>query len=165
MRKRLPGYRTIRENWQLIYQFFWDSGYPKPQINVTQVFQHDGVYVVLERPCAKAQGPYASLSEALNKHGLLCVNGITVEVVCTVMEAKQLSKLLYCNESVGFKLKINGEQFQITPAGIFGRSRKLPARNCEVSPDSKPANTESELPSAIGAEGEPVCDDKGLLQR
>lgn len=156
MRKRLPGYRTIRENWQLIYQFFWDSGYPKPQINVTQVFQHDGVYVVLERPCAKAQGPYASLSEALNVHGMLRVNGLTVEVVCTVMEAKQLSKLLLCNESVGFKLKINGEQYQLTPARIFGRSRKLSASNCEVSPDSKPVNTASELPSAISALGKPL---------
>ncbi|MDP1559964.1 MAG: hypothetical protein Q8M16_01035 [Pirellulaceae bacterium] len=153
MRKRLPGYRTIRESWQLVYQFYWDSGYPRPEINVAQVFQQDGVYVVLERPCAKAQGPYSSLSEALEVHGFLCVNGITVEIVCTVMDAKQLSKLLYCDESVGFKLKINGEQFQLTPARIFGRSRKLSASNGEGSLDSKSVNAESELPSAVNALG------------
>lgn len=153
MRKRLPGYRTIRENWQLVYQFYWDSGYPRPEINVAQVFQQDGVYVVLERPCAKAQGPYSSLSEALEVHEFLYVNGLTVEVVCREMDAKQLSKLLICYEPVGFKLKINGEQFQLTPARIFGRSRKLSTSNGEVSLDSRSVNTESELPSAVNALG------------
>jgi hypothetical protein len=69
-------------------------------------------------------GPYATVTEAVQKHGLLYVVHSTKAIVCRRIETNILARLLVPDHlRVGFRLAVNGELYTLTPARIFGRCR------------------------------------------
>jgi hypothetical protein len=93
------------------------------------------VYVYLLDRKSQPVGPYPSLDEVMRFKWLTTVTGLTTEVRCPEMETRQLAKLLTCSrdEPVGFKLKINGEYYVLTPARIFGRCKKQDGGECDAA--------------------------------
>ncbi len=124
MRTKLPKRTTILETWEPVYERYWDSGLWRPRIDIEQVLTDGTRYAVMEYSKARPMGPYATVTEAVQKHGLLYVVHSTKAIVCRRIETNILARLLVPDHlRVGFRLAVNGELYTLTPARIFGRCR------------------------------------------
>lgn len=124
MRTKFPKRDTIVATWPLVFQRTHDWGLRRRCLVSDQVYRYNEQYVMLPAR-SRPFGPYSSLAEVLEQYELAVIDYSVTEISSPELSSKELARMLSSDWQlkVGFKLKINGEYHQLTPAKLFGRCR------------------------------------------
>lgn len=110
----------VQEEGTTVFSVAWDSDSPNMGADTEYVCELGGKLYYLSNS-AGSYGPYSSLDEALDQHGLLTLNSTTSEIDCKSLAAQEILGRCHCEDDLraGAVIRVNGEEWAYHGAGQF----------------------------------------------